>query len=227
MILHVESNAPSYLSESCGRSHAAGCIFKLYTHFPPPVLANSPTVPPLNGAIYVHCQILKEVLSSYFIMARRLMLSSLFLLNLVTHNPLHQLSQIIAWLLVLLMILFAKNAPKRWIVCVSIGCTVVSTKVNFGFFGKRACSIVQNYFTKHHPGSHHIAMQKNCWLPTMLPFPPLPPVLLCVVAALSSIDPFPSSVFGGKGVLIPEYNVLHEPRTDFAPRIATRLGTCM
>ena len=65
MILHVESDA-SYPSESRGRSRAAGIHFlsckPLHPTMTPP-LSNDP-MPPLNGAIFVHCQILKEVLSS-------------------------------------------------------------------------------------------------------------------------------------------------------------------
>ena len=64
MILHVESDA-SYLSETKGRSRAAG-IHYLTCRSPTPTSppdANSPE-PPSNGALFVHCQILKEVLSS-------------------------------------------------------------------------------------------------------------------------------------------------------------------
>ena len=64
MILHVESDA-SYLSKTKGRSRAAG-IHYLTCRSPTPTSppdANSPE-PPSNGALFVHCQILKEVLSS-------------------------------------------------------------------------------------------------------------------------------------------------------------------
>jgi hypothetical protein len=71
MILHVESNA-SYFSESCGWSRAAGLQFlRCKPVSSPPVLATCfPAIPPLNGAIYVHCQILKEVLGSKFGLSR-------------------------------------------------------------------------------------------------------------------------------------------------------------
>ena len=61
MVLHVESNA-SYLSETRGRSCTAGIHFlsckSLYLPCP------MDSIPPLDGALYVHCQIPKEVLSS-------------------------------------------------------------------------------------------------------------------------------------------------------------------
>ena len=61
MVLHVESDA-SYLSEMRGCSHAASINFRSCK----PLSLPCPTdpIPPLNGALYVHGQILKEVLSS-------------------------------------------------------------------------------------------------------------------------------------------------------------------
>ena len=53
MILHVHSDA-SYLSESEARSRAGGISF----------LGNDKTHPHINGAIHVHSQIMKNVLSS-------------------------------------------------------------------------------------------------------------------------------------------------------------------
>ena len=61
MVLHVESDA-SYLSETRGCSRAASIHFLSCKPLSPPIFTTS--IPPLNGAIYVHCQILKEVVSS-------------------------------------------------------------------------------------------------------------------------------------------------------------------
>ncbi len=61
MILHVDSDA-SYLSCSKARSRAAGYHY-LSSCPTEPLSASSPT-PPTNGAIHVHCQIMREVLSS-------------------------------------------------------------------------------------------------------------------------------------------------------------------
>jgi hypothetical protein len=64
MILHVESDA-SYLSESKGRSRAAGLHYlSCRSHTPLVAPTATDPSPPSNGAIFVHCQILKEVLSS-------------------------------------------------------------------------------------------------------------------------------------------------------------------
>ena len=64
MTLHVESDA-LYLSKTIGRSRAAGLHYlscrSLTPDIAPTTNGNST---PTNGAIYVHCQILKEVLSS-------------------------------------------------------------------------------------------------------------------------------------------------------------------
>jgi hypothetical protein len=61
MMLHVESDA-SYLSETKGRSRAAGIHFLTQR---PATTGNIINVsPPPNGALYVHCHILTEVLSS-------------------------------------------------------------------------------------------------------------------------------------------------------------------
>ena len=61
MMLHVESDA-SYLSETKGRSRAAGIHFLTQR---PATTGNTINVsPPPNGALYVHCHILTEVLSS-------------------------------------------------------------------------------------------------------------------------------------------------------------------
>jgi hypothetical protein len=64
MILHVESDA-SYLSETKLHSWAAGVHYLSCHSLTPNVAptANDNSTPP-NGAIYAHCQILKEVLSS-------------------------------------------------------------------------------------------------------------------------------------------------------------------
>jgi hypothetical protein len=64
MILHVESDA-SYLSETKGQSCAAGLHYLSCRSLHPDIapIANNHSIP-TNGAIYVHCQILKEVLSS-------------------------------------------------------------------------------------------------------------------------------------------------------------------
>jgi hypothetical protein len=64
MVLHIESDA-SYLSESKARSRAAGYHFlsaKPKDPTKPPQPNDSP--PPANGAINVLCQIMREVLSS-------------------------------------------------------------------------------------------------------------------------------------------------------------------
>lgn len=64
MILHVESDA-SYLSESKSRSRAAG-VHYLTRKAPDAHKAPTSTdpLPPFNGVVAVHCQIMKEVLSS-------------------------------------------------------------------------------------------------------------------------------------------------------------------
>jgi hypothetical protein len=64
MVLHIECDA-SYLSESKARSRAAGYHYlSSHPHDPtrPPTATES--APPSNGAIHVHCQILREVVSS-------------------------------------------------------------------------------------------------------------------------------------------------------------------
>ena len=61
MVLDVESIAP-YLSEMRGCSCAASIHFLSLK----PMSLPCPTapIPPLNGSLYIYCQILKEVLSS-------------------------------------------------------------------------------------------------------------------------------------------------------------------
>ena len=61
MVPHVESDA-SYLSETRGHSCAASIHFLSCKPLSLPCLTLS--IPPLNGAIYVHCRILREALSS-------------------------------------------------------------------------------------------------------------------------------------------------------------------
>jgi hypothetical protein len=64
MVLHISSNV-SYLTAPKARSCAAGYHFLTSRHTDPTKapLSTNPK-PPSNGAIHVHCQIMREVLSS-------------------------------------------------------------------------------------------------------------------------------------------------------------------
>jgi hypothetical protein len=163
MILHVDSDA-SYLSESKARSRVAGYHF-LSSH-PKPNPRPTDPLPPHNAPVYIHCQILREVVSS----AAEAELGACF------HNGKEATS--------IRQILIELGHPQPATPIVTDNSTAVgiandtvkqkrSKAVDMRFYWIRD-RVRQNqfeilwrpgilnkadYFTKHHPASHHKAIR--------------------------------------------------------------------
>ena len=144
IVLHVESDV-SYLSKSWGHSWAAGIHFLSCKPLHPPTESNA-IIPPFNGAIYVHCQILKEVLSS----AAEAELAALFhngkeafairnVLDELGHpqppTPIVTDNSTARVVLPIILCCF-KNGPGPW-TCVFIGFGIGSAKDSFMFIGSK------------------------------------------------------------------------------------------
>jgi hypothetical protein len=232
MILHVESNA-SYLSGTRVRSRAAGIHFLSCKPVSPPSLTTS--IPPLNGAIYVHCQILKEVVSS----AAEAELAALF------HNGKE------AYAIRTILVELGHPQPSTRIVTDNSTASGIANDTvrqkrskamdmryywvrdrvrqgQFLVYWKKGSLNRADYFTKHHPASHHMLMR-----PHYLHCPPSLPSLPNYYACLASDADFistpapvllPESV--GEGVLISAYDAPYMRHTNHTGA-ATRLGTCM
>jgi hypothetical protein len=214
MILHVESDA-SYLSETKGRSRAAGVHFLSCQSLNPNVAptANDDSTPH-NGAIYVHCQILKEVLSS----AAEAELAALF------HNgkEAYSIRNILAEL--------GHPQPPTPIVTDNSTTSGIANDTvkqkrskamdmrfywvrdrvrqgQFHVYWKQGILNRADYFTKHHSAAHHRQMRSH-YLHS--------PTHQNYYASLNDTDDS-----GGEGVLIPTCVLAHKQGTDQGQR-ATR-----
>ena len=232
MVLHVESDA-SYLSETRGRSRAAGIHFLSCKPVSPPSLTTS--IPPLNGAIYVHCQILKEVVSS----AAEAELAALF------HNGKE------AYAIRTILVELGHPQPSTRIVTDNSTASGIANDTvrqkrskamdmryywvrdrvrqgQFLVYWKKGSLNRADYFTKHHPASHHMLMRPHyLHCPPSLPSPPNYYACLASDADIISTPApvlLPESV--GEGVLISAYDAPYMRRTNHTGA-ATRLGTCV
>ena len=219
MILHVESDA-SYLSETKGRSRAAGVHYlscrSLNPHVAP--TANDDSTP-RNGAIYVHCQILKEVLSS----AAEAELAALF------HNGKEAYS-----IRNILQELGHLQPPTPIVTDNSTASGIANDTVKqkrskamdmrfywirdrvrqgqFHVYWKQGILNRADYFTKHHSAAHHQQMRSH-YLHS-----PGPPNYYAALDDTAATLPVSS---GGEGVFIPTCVLAHERGTDQGQR-ATR-----
>ena len=230
MVLHVESDA-SYLSETRSCSRAASIHFLSCK----PISLPCPTtpIPPLNDALYVHCQILKEVLSS----TAEAKLAALF------HNgkEAYAIRNILAKL--------SHPQPSTPIVTDNSTASGIANDTvhqkhskamdmcfywvrdlvqqgQFIFYWKKGSLNHANYFTKHHPASHH-ALMRPCHLhcPPSLPGPSNYYAFLASAAGPLSPLPFlPESA--GEGVLIPMYGIPYA-QCMIHTGVSTRLDTCV
>jgi hypothetical protein len=190
MILHVESDA-SYLSESKARSRAAG-YFYLSCAPNHPSKASSPAdaAPPINGAITVLCNIMREVLSS----ASEAELAALYYNARESVSIRHALEEM--------------GHPQPATAIVTDNSTAAgiindtvrqrrskaidmrfywlrdrSRQNQFTIYWKKGSLNRADYFSKHHPGKHHSDMR-----PTYLHTEDTSPSSLDCIADLAYCD---------------------------------------
>jgi hypothetical protein len=166
MILWIESDA-LYLSETKARSRAAGYHY-LSNKPPNPDQPPAPTdpSPPMNGAIVVPCKVIREVLSS----ASEAELATLFY-NGTEGAPLH----------ITLKELGHKQPPTPMVTDNSTASSIANESVKqkrskamdmrfywirdrvrqnqYHIYWRRGSTNRANYFTKHHPPKHHVAVR--------------------------------------------------------------------
>jgi hypothetical protein len=169
MILHIHSDA-SYLSESEARSRAGGFFF-----LSSPVLGtpdpNAPP-PPSNGAIHIHCSIMKMVLSS----AAEAELGALFfnakdgamlrttLIDMGHPQPLTPIQTDNACAAGIANDTVKQRRSKA----IDMRFYWIKDRVKQGQFlvhWRRGADNNADYFTKHHPTSHHRVMRSQYLLP--------------------------------------------------------------
>jgi hypothetical protein len=169
MILHIHSDA-SYLSESEARSRAGGFFF-----LSSPVLGtpdpNAPP-PPSNGAIHIHCSIMKMVLSS----AAEAELGALFfnakdgamlrttLIDMGHPQPLTPIQTDNACAAGIANDTVKQRRSKA----IDMRFYWIKDRVKQGQFlvhWRRGADNNADYFTKHHPTSHHRIMRSQYLLP--------------------------------------------------------------
>jgi hypothetical protein len=169
MILHIHSDA-SYLSESEARSRAGGFFF-----LSSPVLdtpdPNAPP-PPFNGAIHIHCSIMKMVLSS----AAEAELGALFfnakdgamlrttLIDMGHPQPLTPIQTDNACAAGIANDTVKQRRSKA----IDMRFYWIKDRVKQGQFlvhWRRGADNRGDYFTKHHPTSHHRIMRPQYLLP--------------------------------------------------------------
>ena len=221
MVLHVESDA-SYLSEPKGRSQAAGIHYLSCKSIHQSITStDSDPEPPINGAILIHCQILREVLSS----AAEAELAALFHNGKEAYAIRNTLTEL------------GHTQPATPIVTDNSTASGIANDTvkqkrskamdmrfywvrdrirqgQFHIYWKKGMLNRADYFTKHHSPAHHKKLRMQ-----YLHHGENHNYYAVLNATSNDIPPCPS----GEGVLIPTCALMHARGTDQGLR-ATRSG---